>query len=442
MRALEDVKNQVRGLTSRRYVEEAVAAYGAAAYRAALISIWIAVAADIIAKIRLLADEREAVAVKLRDELDKAIADQNVNALQAFERNLVERAHKDLELIGAREAVELGRLYSDRHLCAHPAFVAGGEELFDPTPELVRVHLATAVDALLSHPAVTGRKAIDRFGREIESESFPRDDDRLNDHLRASYMDHGTKALKANLIKVVCKESLKTDLPQPTLQRTVRAARELQKIAPHLFEEQAQVVLNAAQNGLTDDGLMALVGGLCRVPGTWEALHVGTRARVEEVLRTAKPLDLLHKHNMFYGALPLAPVDQMLLNRLPDLVRPGALKGLPGLADLATPGFAANTINMCLGPKADKRLFGSLLPLLKEASSYEDGASIIAFINGLAQCLNSNDLLLLLQVCSANPQISGSVLGNRQLGALQWRVGQGPEELAAWAKYKAGEMFE
>ncbi|MCM2413221.1 hypothetical protein [Streptomyces sp. RKAG290] len=119
MRALEDVKNQVRSLTSRRYVEEAVAAYGAGAYRAALISIWIAVAADVIGKIRLLAEDG-GVAAQMQAELDRAIKGNNVNALQAFERNLVTRARNELELVGAREEVSLLR-FDGHHWCGGQA---------------------------------------------------------------------------------------------------------------------------------------------------------------------------------------------------------------------------------------------------------------------------------------------------------------------------------
>ena len=40
---------------------------------------------------------------------------------------------------------QLERLREDRHLCAHPAFSAEAL-LFEPTPELVRMHLVNAVD--------------------------------------------------------------------------------------------------------------------------------------------------------------------------------------------------------------------------------------------------------------------------------------------------------
>ncbi|MGE7391720.1 hypothetical protein ACQKM2_40230 [Streptomyces sp. NPDC004126] len=412
-------------MTSRRYVEEAVAAYGAGAYRAALISIWIAVAADIIDKIRVLADQGEGNAVRLRDALDKASADNQVGALQKFEKELVDNAHKSLELIGAREAVELDRLYLDRHLCAHPAFIPGGEELFAPSPELVRAHLATAVDALLSHPPVTGRKALERFGLEIDSESFPEDDERLNDHLRASYMDHGTKALQENLVKVVCKETLKADQPLKRRWRHTRTARQLQKIAPTMFDEQLRSVLGSAQNQLTDEGLMALATGLCYVPGTWDALHSGTRGRLEELLRVVKAVELVEKHLLFHGPLPFAPVDTMLLARLEDIVQPGALRG------------AANLLGENFGKKPDPRLIPSLTDLAADAHSYEGGAAVLQVLNGLVHAMTDQQMATLLLVCEANGQIRGSVLGNRQVNAMRWNSPQGEKSKAAWAIWDA-----
>lgn len=426
MRALEDIRNQVRSLTSRRYVDEAIAAYGASAYRSALMSTWIAVAADIIGKIRLLADEGEGVAVSLRDSLNNAIASNDVPALQKFETSLIKTAHEDLELIGRREADELTRLYKDRNLCAHPAFVAGGEDLFDPSPELVRAHLTAAVDALLSHPAVTGRKAIERFGREVASDSFPRDDQRLNDHLRAGYMDHSTKALRANLIKVICKETLKPDLDLRHRWRCTRAARELQKIAPSEFEEQLRSVLDSQQNGLTDAGLLTLVTGLCYVPGTWDLLHKGTQARVEELLQTVTPLDLAETHMLFHGPLPHPPVDHMLLDRLEDVTRPGALRHVKI-------GLAA-----CLGDAPDRRLVAPLISLVakdKGGWSYEAAASVLRFIVQIAALLTDEDLEQLLAACGENDQIRHGALAHKQLGALRWAAPRTPRADAAWAKW-------
>ena len=50
MRALEDLLNEVRDRESRRYLEEAIRAYHAGAFRSAIIAAWIAVAFDLIAQ--------------------------------------------------------------------------------------------------------------------------------------------------------------------------------------------------------------------------------------------------------------------------------------------------------------------------------------------------------------------------------------------------------
>ncbi|MEW1912346.1 hypothetical protein AB0442_28570 [Kitasatospora sp. NPDC085895] len=425
MYALEDLKNRVRSRQSRRYVGEAIAAYGAGAYRSAIIAVWIAVAADLIEKIRLLADEGVPEAADLRAKLDDAIKEKKVSALQSFERDLVEVAEKRLKLIGAREATELSRLYEDRHLCAHPAFVAGDDDLFAPTAELVRTHLAAAVDAVLSHRAVTGRKAIERFEREVEGESYPRDDQRLEEYLRASYLDHATGPLLGNLIKVACKSTLDAGNSIATRWRYTRAARVMQKVAPAAFEERAAQLLQSRQDVLTDEGLGMLVAGLCYVPGTWDLLHQGTRNKIEQLLSSSPISRLVADYMLFYGPLPHAPVDGMLLARVPDLVtiKTSELEYAP---------------TAYLGEASDRRLLEPLIQALKDARSYMDGEAVLKWINAVVPILTAEDLQKILKVSSENNQIRGSVLGRRQLEALRWQtVGLGDTAKQAWAEWDA-----
>ncbi|ALC18339.1 hypothetical protein ACH46N_21850 [Streptomyces pristinaespiralis] len=423
MRALEDIRNQVRSAKSRRYIDEAIAAYSGGAYRSALIAIWIAVAADLIEKLRFLADEGDANAKAHRDKLDAAIKDNKINELQKFERELLTKAHQDLQLIGSHERDQLLRLYEDRHLCAHPAFIPDSDDLFNPTAESVRAHLRAAVDAVLSHQAVTGRKALERFGRDIASASFPRDDSRLADHLRASYMDHGTPQLRANLIKVVCKETFNQEKDSTWRWNHTRTARELQKIAPGEFEERARSVLERKQNELDDEGLIALVAGLCYVPGVWELLHAGTRARIEELLKNVPANQLVIVHQLYNGALPAAPVDRMLLDRLSEAI------------PLVSRQMHFAQLTPFLGDVPDRRLIPPLIELVADASSYEGGEAVLKWVNALSPSLTEDDLQQLLTAAASNNQISGSVLGTRQLEVLRHIGPQGEQATAAWAKW-------
>lgn len=420
MYALEDLKNRVRSRQSRRYIDEAIAAYGAGAYRSAIIAVWIAVAADLIEKIRLLADEGVPAAEDLRKNLDAAIAGNRVSALQDFERSLVSAAANKLNLIGAREATELGRLYEDRHLCAHPAFVSGDDDLFAPTAELVRTHLAAAVDSLLSHRAVTGRKAIERFERDVVGESYPRDDQRLEEYLRASYLDHASGPLLGNLIKVACKSTLNPSNDIDTRWRYTRAARVMQKVAPAAFEERVGQLLEGRQDALSDDGLSMLVAGLCYIPGTWDLLHQGTRNKIEQLLRTAPINRLVAEYVLFHGPLPCSPVDDMLLARVPDfiMIKFSELEYTPAAY---------------LREASDPRLLEHLLKALEDAMSFYDREAALKWINALAPALTVEDLQLILKVSSEDGQFCGSVLGHSQLNTLRWQTsGLGEAAQQAW----------
>ena len=163
----EDLLNEVRDRESRRYLEEAIRAYDVGAFRVAIVATWVAVAFDLIAKIRQLAAGGDAGGNDFIRTLDQAIEGDSPNRLLGIERNLLTVAHETFEFIEHRELKELERLRVDRHVCAHPAFVRP-TEVFEPPPELVRAHVATAVDAVLSKGPTPGRRAIERFKEEIK----------------------------------------------------------------------------------------------------------------------------------------------------------------------------------------------------------------------------------------------------------------------------------
>ena len=416
MYALEDLKIKVRSPRSRRYIDEAVAAYGAAAYRSAIIATWIAVAADLIDKISVLADAGEPAAIQLRDTHKRAVLTEDVSAQLKFERDLLEKARDTLFLIGARECTELERLRDDRHLCAHPAYVTGDDDLYDPTPEQVRAHLAAAVNGLLSQGPVAGRKAIERFEREIYEAAFPDNDEKLADYLQASYLRHGTQALQTNLFKVVCKKTLDPDLPLAIQWRFTRTARQFQRLAPLEWETRANDVLDGLQDQLTEQQLMRLISGLCYVPGTWDLLREGALARIEQLLRTAQTTDLMYTYELFFGPLPPCPVADMLLDRVQELALTNA------------------DVETLLGPDPDARLLPPLIGMLSQVRSYLDGERVLRWINALVPVVSTNDLHQIVEAAIRNDQISASVLGNKQMKILRTLTESlGQDVRAVWA---------
>lgn len=294
MRALEDLLNEVRDRESRGYLDEAVRAYQAGAFRSAIMAAWTSVAYDLIRKIRQLADDGDGAAGDFVRDLDKAIATGNMNKLQEIERDLLKATHETFEFTDNRELLELIRLHDDRNMCAHPAFVRPGE-IFAPTPELVRLHLATATDAVLSKGPTPGKRAIERFKAEIVRASFPESLDGLTAYLRDRFFEPGKSSLRRGLAELIVKGCLVTPTTdgagpdQRVIRRSALCAHALEQIQPILLENALSAVVTKREegSGLSDDELLQFTANLGDMQLAWHALPDASHARVYAVLKSA-----------------------------------------------------------------------------------------------------------------------------------------------------------
>lgn len=215
---LDELVLTVRDRNSREYISEAIVAYRARAYRSALMSVWIAVAYDIIGKIRELQSQGDKAARDFVDDLDAAIALQEtdygtaIRRLQAIENELLKQAAEKFEFLSRQEHTDLERLKQDRNLCAHPAFT-GDQLLFQPSPELVRAHITHAVTHLLQHPPVQGKNALVRMKNDILEPSFPTTQKDVSDFLDVRYLNRAKKSLINSLVTVFLKIILKQTEP-------------------------------------------------------------------------------------------------------------------------------------------------------------------------------------------------------------------------------------
>ncbi len=173
---LDELLQQVRNTHPKNYLNEAITSYRAGAYRAALISTWIAVSIDIIEKIQELAVSGDTAVKPIKDRLDK-ISPTDPASMLAFERDLLEMAHTDLEFISTIEKKHLERLKEDRNICAHPTFSPDGSQ-FSPLAETVLSYIVQAANYLLIHPPTRGKAIVDRIFNQINDPSFPNDIER------------------------------------------------------------------------------------------------------------------------------------------------------------------------------------------------------------------------------------------------------------------------
>jgi hypothetical protein len=386
MRAVEELVNAVRDHESRRYLREAVGAYQAGAFRAAIVAAWVAVAFDLIGKIRELAVAGDGGAADFIRTLERAIDGNDRNKLLQIERDLLREARDRFEFIEHREYVELERLHQDRHVCAHPAFVRPSE-VFEPTPELVRAHLATAADAVLSKVPTPGKRAMQRFRAEVVQDSFPSALTDLVPYLRDRYFEAGKSSLRRGLAELIVRRCLDADgTDHRAIRRYALSAHALERIEPGLLAEAlASVVTKLEQGpGLTDDQFLCFTGNLGDMPLAWQALPGSSHARVYQVLKGVA-VQRLVDHRIFSCDLA-GDAKDIVETRLADL--------------------DSRQLAEVIGQSPELRYVGAAVDALRESATYREAEERMGtLVIPLAAVMTATQIREVLDCIRGNPQM-------------------------------------
>ena len=291
---LDEMVLTVRDRNSRAYISEAINTYRARAYRSAIMSTWIAVAYDIISKLRELAIQGDKAAVTFVADLDAAI-DANgrgdpaaIPRLQKIENDLLPKALKDFELLSTQEHGDLDRLKQDRNLCAHPAF-SDQNLLFQPSPELVRAHITHAILHLLRQPPVQGMNALRRLKNDILQPSFPTEQTEVSALLETRYLNHAKRALLDNLVTVFLKVLLQESEPD-LIGKEDAVARCLTAVRlrfPDLYTAKMAEQLPRLTDGMADPELRRVFRLFAGDKACWGWLPTATQVRLRAMATAA-----------------------------------------------------------------------------------------------------------------------------------------------------------
>lgn len=304
----------VRDRESQRLIGEAIAAYRGGAFRSALISTWIAVAYDIIAKARELANQGEAAPKAFVDELDNAIEQENVRKQQKIEAELLEKANTDFQLLALHEYKALVRIQEDRNLCAHPAFVLE-DELYQPTPELVRGHIVHAMQLLLVHAPLQGKSAIKRFEADMLSPSFPDTADDIGTFVRAKYLDRAKDVLIVNLLKAIFAAPFGIDHEKYTghIRTLALTFREIANAKTEIYDAEVPRIVSRKIEQVDDDVLLNICPFLGNDQRIWGWLPQSEQTRIQRLLETID-VEKLKTHSAF-DVFAIEPLGSILLER-------------------------------------------------------------------------------------------------------------------------------
>ena len=285
---LDELLLTVRDITSRVYMLEAVNAYRAGVYRAAVVSTWVAVVYDLIGKFRELAASGDPAANARVAKIDNWIQNNNKIEMQRFEQGLIAEAAKDYEFFSAHEIRKFENLREDRHLCAHPAF-SSDEALFQPSAEQVRAHIVHAVESLLRHPPMQGKSALERIMIDLSSNSFPKDRVEAERFIEHSYVDRAREVLVRNLILTMLKVLVNRNVPNIHPERILVVLAVILRRHPEVFELTFRSKCGGILANTYEDNRVHLLQLIAENESIWDWLDLADRTRLVGDLAFANP---------------------------------------------------------------------------------------------------------------------------------------------------------
>lgn len=267
---------------SRSYLRESVQCYKAGAYRASVVACWIAVAFDLVDKIRELAASDDKEAQSQISDFERIQRDNDISGALRFEKELPSVALNKFEFISHLEYLDLVRLVEDRNRCAHPSQVSD-DKVFEASAELARLHISNSVRSILSQPAAQGKAALERIMRDMESRYFPSKEKDVYGFLCAGPLAKPRKALYKNFIQILVKTLTSHKMKGQKHTRARHALRAVKKMHPALWEDVFAETFNRAMASVESDEDFASATVFIAWPqgvGAWEVLLEVQKLRV------------------------------------------------------------------------------------------------------------------------------------------------------------------
>lgn len=289
---LDILLTRIRHPQSKVYFLDAVKAYKAGALRGALTSAWVALVYDLITKYRELSAMGDAAATAFLQSWDNATASGDIAKQLQLEGGILEDATTNTQVVNRIARKHLKRLREDRHLCAHPAFSAEAD-LFEPSPELVRLHLVNAVDLVLSQEPLQGKAMFDLYDIDVQSTGFPTAYERILDYVEQRYLAR-IRAQNARNFGMVLAKSLLKGVPaqwEPLHRKIIPSLVAVRDRAAAAWPDVAQAITRLIDS-LEPANRPRAIAFIAAFPDFWPQLQEPTRTALQATIDNADPAAL------------------------------------------------------------------------------------------------------------------------------------------------------
>ncbi len=291
---IDELLEKVRHSYSKTYLNEAIISYRSGAYRSSIITTWIAVCIDIIEKIRELDTNGDKAAQSINAKLI-SIQDNNIAGMLNFEKNILEYACHNLQIISPIEKVHLERLREDRNICAHPTFSSDGSQ-FNPSPELARTYIVQASNYLLIHPPSMGKAILDRLERLITEPSFPSDEEGAFTVLSSdAWLGRARESTIRNFFIILLKrlyineEPIKLDL----YNKIISSIAAVRRLSVNTYNDVISKKINSLLENATDKILLRFFILLYSQQHLWNIIDKSVKTRIQCLIKIRSSEELI-----------------------------------------------------------------------------------------------------------------------------------------------------
>ena len=263
---------------SKIYIAEAISCYRSGAYRASIVSTWIAVVFDLIDKIRELALQGDGTAKTLEARHEGYIQKieqgdpSGIRGALDFERELLAKCKDQLQFFDPQQYLDLDRLKDDRHRCAHPSFQRIGIPYY-PSAEQARLHIRNAIVHVLAQPPVQGRAALAQLKAIVGSDYFPTDDAKAFAQLRTTALNKATDALVKGFIDELVFGFVTDGDPLCYKKQAIAAINATFELYPGISEERLRLQINKVIRDVSDQRFTGAAYIVAYVGVAWRLLE-------------------------------------------------------------------------------------------------------------------------------------------------------------------------
>lgn len=389
---LDELVLRCRDDQGREYIREAVACYTAGAFRSCIVATWIAIVYDYLHKLRELELSGDAQAARELKEFHAARESGDLRKSLNFERTILDVAKDKFELISPLEHLDLTRLRDDRNRCAHPS-MNSEDEVFQPSPELARYHLRTAVTSLLQHQPVQGKAALGQILQDVDSMYFPESEPEVIERFGHGPLARPRPALVHSVLDLLVKQLLQEEYTDREWNQRVAAVKALRQMHRNVAEKHLAKKLPSIVRTLPDIGLLSLLRLVSDIPDSWQFLDIAMQGRLEQYVRNMPQEDLRR------GLAAAARIPEFEPH-VEETVRYLSSSQLSAVIDAAP----------------SRVLVGRAIELYAQSTNYQEANSIgRKVIEPLLEHMSPDEVDQLCQTASANSQIGGSHVWTRQI---------------------------